>query len=77
MVLDGAKVFISNGGIADVNVVVATVDRDLGHRSNASFIVEKDTPGFRMGKKEDKLGIRASRSTVATTTLTSAMPRWR
>jgi alkylation response protein AidB-like acyl-CoA dehydrogenase len=59
-ILDGAKVFISNGGIADVNVVVATVDRDLGHRGQASFIVEKDTPGFRMGKKEDKLGIRAS-----------------
>jgi acyl-CoA dehydrogenase len=61
-VLNGAKVFISNGGIADVNVVVATVDPDLGHRGQASFIVEKGTPGFAMGKKEDKLGIRASQT---------------
>src|SRR5215218_7453074 len=61
-VLNGSKVFISNGGIADVNVVVATVDPDLGHRGQASFIVEKGTPGFAMGKKEDKLGIRASQT---------------
>ena len=44
-VLNGTKVFISNGGIADVNVVVATVDPELGHRGQASFIVPKDTPG--------------------------------
>jgi acyl-CoA dehydrogenase len=61
-VLNGAKVFISNGGIADVNVVVATVDPNLGHRGQATFVVEKGTPGFRMGKKEDKLGIRASQT---------------
>src|SRR5207302_3724264 len=61
-ILDGSKVFISNGGIADVTVVVATVDPALGHRGQASFIVEKDTPGFTMGKKEDKLGIRASQT---------------
>jgi alkylation response protein AidB-like acyl-CoA dehydrogenase len=61
-VLNGAKVFISNGGIADVNVVVATVDPKLGHRGQASFIVEGDTPGFSMGKKEDKIGIRASQT---------------
>jgi acyl-CoA dehydrogenase len=61
-VLNGSKVFISNGGIADVTVVVATVDPALGHRGQASFIVEKDTPGFSMGKKEDKLGIRASQT---------------
>src|ERR671934_607882 len=61
-VLNGTKVFISNGGIADVNVVVATVDSALGHRGQASFVVEKGTPGFRMGKKEDKLGIRASQT---------------
>jgi len=59
-VLNGTKVFISNGGIADVTVVVATVDPDLGHRGQASFIVPKGTPGFSQGKKEDKLGIRAS-----------------
>ena len=61
-VLNGTKVFISNGGIADVNVVVATVDPDLGHRGQASFIVPKDTPGLSMGKKEDKIGIRASQT---------------
>jgi acyl-CoA dehydrogenase len=59
-VINGSKVFISNGGIADVNVVVATVDPDLGHRGQASFIVAGDTPGMSMGKKEDKIGIRAS-----------------
>ena len=62
-VLNGEKVFISNGGIADVTVVVATVDRDLGHRGQASFVVPGDTPGFSMGTKEDKLGIRASQTT--------------
>ncbi len=62
-VINGSKVFITNGGIADVTVVVATVDPALGHRAQASFIVEKDTPGFRMGKKESKIGIRASQTT--------------
>ncbi|HEX2030256.1 MAG TPA: acyl-CoA dehydrogenase family protein, partial [Actinomycetota bacterium] len=59
-VLNGQKVFITNGGIADVHVVVATVDPDLGHRGQAAFIVGPDTPGLRQGKKEKKLGIRAS-----------------
>jgi acyl-CoA dehydrogenase len=61
-VVNGTKIFISNGGIADVNVVVATVDPHLGHRGQASFIVPKATPGLSAGKKEDKLGIRASRT---------------
>src|ERR687894_16625 len=61
-VLNGTKVFISNGGIADVNVVVATVDPELGHRGQASFIVPKGTPGLSRGKKEDKIGIRASQT---------------
>jgi len=59
-ILDGTKVFITNGGIADVTVVVATVDPELGTRGQASFIVPKDTPGLSQGKKETKLGIRAS-----------------
>ena len=59
-VLNGTKVFITNGGIADVHVVVATVDPELGHRGQASFVVEKGTPGLRQGKKESKIGIRAS-----------------
>ena len=61
-VLNGTKVFITNGGIADVNVVVATVDPALGHRAQASFVVPKGTPGLRMGKKESKIGIRASQT---------------
>ena len=59
-VLNGTKVFITNGGVADVYVVVATVDPELGHRGQASFIISKDDPGIRPGKKEKKLGIRAS-----------------
>jgi acyl-CoA dehydrogenase len=59
-VLNGTKVFITNGGIADVHVVVATVDPELGHRGQASFVVPKGTPGIRQGKKESKIGIRAS-----------------
>ena len=62
-VLNGTKVFITNGGIADVTVVVATVDPDLGHRGQASFVVPKGTPGLSQGKKESKLGIRASQTT--------------
>ena len=61
-VLNGTKVFISNGGIADVTVVVATVDPELGHRGQASFVVPKGTPGLSQGKKEDKIGIRASQT---------------
>src|SRR6478609_6215385 len=59
-VLNGTKVFITNGGIADVHVVVATVDPVLGTRGQASFVIGKDTPGLSQGKKESKLGIRAS-----------------
>src|SRR6185437_15188842 len=59
-VLNGTKVFITNGGIADVHVVVATVDPTLGTRGQAAFLVGPGTPGLRQGKKERKLGIRAS-----------------
>ena len=59
-VLNGTKVFITNGGIADVHVVVANVAPELGHRGQASFVVEKGTPGLVQGKKESKIGIRAS-----------------
>jgi acyl-CoA dehydrogenase len=59
-VLNGTKVFITNGGIADVHVVVATVDPSLGTRGQASFVIAKGTPGLSQGKKESKLGIRAS-----------------
>ena len=59
-VLNGEKVFITNGGIADVHVVVASIDRSLGSRGQASFVVPPGTPGLTQGKKEKKLGIRAS-----------------
>jgi acyl-CoA dehydrogenase len=59
-VLDGQKVFIGNGGIADVHVVVATVDPTAGHRGQGVFIVPKGTPGLTLLRKLDKLGCRAS-----------------
>ncbi len=59
-VLNGTKVWISNGSVADTYIVVATVDPELGHRGQASFVVLSSDPGIRPGKKEDKLGIRAS-----------------
>jgi alkylation response protein AidB-like acyl-CoA dehydrogenase len=58
-ILNGTKVFITNGQYADVYIVVATVDPELGHRGQASFIVSRED-GIRPGKKEKKLGIRAS-----------------
>jgi alkylation response protein AidB-like acyl-CoA dehydrogenase len=58
-VLNGTKVFITNGQYADVYVVVATVDPELGHRGQASFILSRED-GIKPGKKEKKLGIRAS-----------------
>src|SRR5947207_15235063 len=59
-VIDGHKVFIGNGGIADVHVVVATVDPTAGHRGQGVFIVPKGTRGLSMLRKLDKLGCRAS-----------------
>ncbi len=59
-VLNGTKTWITNGGIADVHVVVATVDPDLGSRGQASFIVPPGTPGLSQGTKFSKMGIRAS-----------------
>ena len=59
-ILSGAKCFITNGGIADVHVVVATVDPNLGHGGHATFVIEKGTKGLSQGAKHKKLGIRAS-----------------
>lgn len=59
-VLNGTKQWITNGGEAEVYTVVASVDRSKGARGMATFIVEKGTEGFEFGKKEDKMGIRAS-----------------
>jgi alkylation response protein AidB-like acyl-CoA dehydrogenase len=60
--LNGYKTFITNAGIADVYVVFATLDVSLGHRGITAFIVERETPGLVYGKKEKKMGIRASQT---------------
>ena len=59
-VLNGTKQWITNGGEAQVYTVIAMTDKSKGARGAGAFIVEKDTPGFTFGKKEKKLGIRAS-----------------
>jgi butyryl-CoA dehydrogenase len=59
-VLNGSKVFITNGKEADVAVVFATIDKNLKHKGITAFLVEKGTPGYSVGKLEHKLGIRGS-----------------
>ena len=59
-VLNGVKTWATNGGIADVHVVVASVDPSLGSRGQASFVVPPGTAGLSMGQKFRKHGIRAS-----------------
>ena len=59
-VLNGTKQWITNGGEADVYTVIAITDRSKGPRGASALIVEKGTPGFTFGKKENKMGIRAS-----------------
>jgi alkylation response protein AidB-like acyl-CoA dehydrogenase len=58
--LNGTKQFITNGGEAEIYTVIALTDKTRGARGASAIIVEKDTPGFTFGKKEKKLGIRAS-----------------
>ncbi|RKD76063.1 butyryl-CoA dehydrogenase [Sinobaca qinghaiensis] len=62
-VLNGSKIFITNGGEADVYIVFAVTDPALKHKGVSAFIVEKNFPGFSVGKKEKKLGIRSSPTT--------------
>jgi butyryl-CoA dehydrogenase len=59
-ILNGLKHFITNGGDAETYTVIAMTNKDKGARGASAFIVEKGTPGFTFGKKEDKFGIRAS-----------------
>jgi acyl-CoA dehydrogenase len=59
-VLNGQKAWATNGGIANVHVVVASVDRELGSRGQAAFIIPPDTPGLAQGTKAKKHGLRAS-----------------
>ena len=62
-ILNGSKIFITNGGVAETFIVFAMTDKSQGTRGISAFIVEKGFPGFSIGKKEDKLGIRASSTT--------------
>ena len=59
-VLNGSKTFITNGSYADTAVVIAVTDKSKGTKGLSAFVVEKGTKGFRPGKKENKLGLRAS-----------------
>jgi alkylation response protein AidB-like acyl-CoA dehydrogenase len=59
-ILNGTKQWITNAGEAEVYTIIAITDRSKGPRGASAFIVEKDTPGFTFGKKEKKMGIRAS-----------------
>jgi alkylation response protein AidB-like acyl-CoA dehydrogenase len=59
-ILNGNKTFITNGHYADVAVVIAVTEREQGTHGLSAFVVQKGTPGFRPGKKENKLGLRAS-----------------
>ncbi len=59
-ILEGTKNFITNGGIADIVLVLASTNKEAGGRGLSFFVVEKGTPGFTIGKVEHKLGIRAS-----------------
>lgn len=59
-VINGTKQFITNGGEAEIYTVIALTDKAKGARGASAFLVEKDTPGFSFGKKEKKMGIRAS-----------------
>jgi butyryl-CoA dehydrogenase len=62
-VLNGTKQFITNGGVADIYTVIARTDPKRGPRGISAIMVEKGTPGFSFGKTEDKMGIRASKTT--------------
>ena len=59
-ILNGQKMWITNGKEANIFIMIATVDPSAGYKGITAFVVEKDFPGFTVGKKEDKLGIRAS-----------------
>ncbi len=62
-VIEGHKLWITNGSEAELFIVFATVDPSAGYKGITAFVIEKDSDGFSIGKKEDKLGIRASSTT--------------
>ncbi len=59
-VINGTKIFVTNGGAADIVLLFASTDREAGARGMSAFVIEKGFKGFSVGKKEDKMGIRAS-----------------
>jgi butyryl-CoA dehydrogenase len=61
-IINGSKMFITNGGEADTYVIFAMTDRSKGTKGITAFIIEKGMPGFTFGKKEDKMGIRSSQT---------------
>ena len=65
-VINGSKVFITNGGEADVYIVFAKTNPELGSKGISAFIVEKNTPGFIVGKDEKKMGLHGSRTVQLT-----------
>ena len=58
--INGTKIFITNAGPADIYVIFAMTDKEKGNRGISAFILEKGTPGFSIGKHEEKMGIRGS-----------------
>jgi len=62
-IINGTKQWITNGGEAEIYTIIAITDRSKGSRGASAFVVEKGTPGFTFGKKENKMGIRASATT--------------
>src|SRR5699024_11118730 len=64
--LNGSKVWITNGGVADIYIVFAKTDGEANHKGITAFIVGKGTEGFTFGEKEKKLGIRSSSTTELT-----------
>lgn len=65
-IIDGSKVFITNGGEADIYIVFAVTDPNKGTRGISAFVVEKDTPGFIVGKDEKKMGLHGSKTVQLT-----------
>jgi acyl-CoA dehydrogenase len=63
-ILNGTKCWITNGGVADLYTVFATLDRSTRHQGVCAFVMPRDTPGITVGKKEDKMGQRASDTRV-------------
>ncbi|WP_366924700.1 acyl-CoA dehydrogenase family protein [Metallumcola ferriviriculae] len=62
-IINGSKCFITNGGLAEYYIVFAATDKEQGIRGLSAFVVEKDRPGLSIGKVEDKMGVRGTRTT--------------